>query len=143
MPTVSRPVASLIALLLVVGRAAACLAQSPPSTGPAVQIMILGVFHFANPNPDYAQSQGTDVLAPAHQRELEAVVQQLARFQPTRIALERAPSEADSINADYRRYLAGDFTLSRNEIHQLGFRLAAQQHLPQLYPVDLSAGHGH
>lgn len=102
--------------------------------------MILGVFHFANPNADYAKFQGTDVLTPQRQHEIEAVVNQLAGFRPTRIALERDPSEADSINADYRRYVAGTFPLTRNEIHQLGFRLAAQLHLPQVYPVDFPSG---
>jgi hypothetical protein len=102
--------------------------------------MVLGVFHFANPNADYAKFQGTDVLTPARQREIESVVTQLARFRPTKIALERVPAEADSINADYRQYLAGTFPLTRNEIHQLGFRLAAQLHHPQLYPVDFQLG---
>jgi len=102
--------------------------------------MVLGVFHFANPNADYAKFQGTDVLTPARQQEVATLVTQLAGFRPTKIALERPPSEADSINADYREYLAGRFTLTRNEVHQLGFRLAAQLHLSQLYPVDFPTG---
>jgi hypothetical protein len=102
--------------------------------------MVLGVFHFANPNADYATFQGVDVLTPPRQQEIQAVVAQLARFRPTKIALERIPSEADSINADYRRYLAGTFPLTPNEIHQLGFRLAGQLHLPRLYPVDFQLG---
>jgi hypothetical protein len=132
--------------LLLLTRVLPAPAQSPPA-GPAdsgrtppIQVMVLGVFHFANPNADYAQFQGTDVLTPARQREIEAVVTQLARFRPTKIALERVPEEADSINADYRRYLAGTFSLSRNEIHQLGFRLAAQLHHTRLFPVDFQEG---
>jgi hypothetical protein len=102
--------------------------------------MVLGVFHFANPNADYAKFQGVDVLTPVRQQEIQAVVDQLARFRPTKIALERVPSESDSINADYRRYLAGAFPLTRNEIHQLGFRLGGQLHLPRLYAVDFQLG---
>jgi hypothetical protein len=117
----------------------AALAQATPSA-PPVQVMVLGVFHFANPNADYAQFQGVDVLTPTRQQEIQAVITQLARFQPTKIALERVPSESDSINADYRRYLAGTFSLTRNEIHQLGFRLAALLHLPSLFPVDFPLG---
>jgi hypothetical protein len=98
--------------------------------------MILGVFHFATPNADYAKFQGIDVLTPTRQSEIEEVVTRLGRFRPTKIAVERVASEADSINAEYRRYLAGTFTLTRNEIHQLGFRLAARFHHPQLFPVD-------
>lgn len=141
-PQRSRLAVSL-AVMLFFAWVSPSMAQSPKSphtVAPAVQVMILGVFHFANPNADYAKFQGTDVLTPTRQREIEAVVNQLARFRPTKIALERVPSEADSINAEYRRYLAGGFPLTRNEIHQLGFRLAAQLHHPQLYPVDFQLG---
>lgn len=123
------------ALALGVGWPAAVWAQASPAAPPA-QVLILGVFHFANPNADYAQFQGVDVLTSARQQEIQAVVDQLARFRPTKIAVERIPAESDSINADYRRYLAGSLALSRNEMHQIGFRLAAQLHLPRLYPVD-------
>jgi hypothetical protein len=115
-------------------------AATPPARTPAVQVMVLGVFHFANPNADVAQFQGLDVLTPARQREIRATVAQLARFRPTKIALERVPADADSINADYRGYRAGTFPLGRSEIHQLGFRLAAELHHDQVYPVDFPLG---
>jgi hypothetical protein len=111
-------------------------AQAHGPAGPTVQVLILGAFHFANPNADYAKFEGIDVLTATRQQEIHAVVAQLARFRPTKIAVEGEPSESASINANYRRYLAGTFTLTRNEMHQLGFRLAAQLHLPALYPVD-------
>ena len=111
-------------------------AQDRAGSTPTVQVLVLGVFHFANPNADYAQFEGVDVLTPTRQQEIQAVITQLARFRPTKIALERVPAESDSINADYRRYLAGTFSLTRNEIHQLGFRLAALLHLSSLVPVD-------
>jgi hypothetical protein len=132
-----------LVLLLLLGRGLEALAQSPATPAAVaapVQVMILGVFHFANPNADYAKFKGTDVLTPDRQREIEAVVGQLARFKPTKIALERPTAESDSINADYHRYVTGDFPLTRNEIHQLGFRLAAQLHLARLYPVDFQLG---
>lgn len=103
---------------------------------PPAQVMILGVFHFHNPNADYAQFEGIDVLTAQRQREIEAVSRGLARFRPTRIALERPVAEADSLQADYERYREGAFELTRNEIHQLGFRLAAGLEHDRLYPVD-------
>jgi hypothetical protein len=102
--------------------------------------MVLGVFHFANPNSDYAKFEGTDVLTPVRQQEIAAVVSQLAAFRPTKIALERPPEEAEALNAHYRQYLTGHFILTRNEVHQLGFRLAAQLHHAQLYPIDFQTG---
>ena len=136
-----------LAALCLLSRVSSASAQAHPGSdaaraapAPPIQVMVLGVFHFSNPNADYAQFKGMDVLTAAHQGEIEAIVAQLARFNPTKIALERVPGEADSINADYRRYRAGTFALSRNEIHQLGFRLAAQLNQIQLYPVDVSLG---
>jgi Family of unknown function (DUF5694) len=130
----------LLTAVLCLGGGLPCPAQGPAEPPPAVQVMVLGVFHFGNPNADYAKFQGTDVLTPARQQEIAAVVTQLAAFRPTKIALERAPEQAEALNADYRQYLAGHFTLTRNEVHQLGFRLAAQLHHSQLYPIDFPTG---
>lgn len=107
---------------------------------PPVRVMILGVFHFHNPNADYAKFEGIDVLTDRRQREIEAVADGLAAFRPTRIALERPVEEADSIQADYERFRDGGFELTRNEIHQLGFRLAARLGHRRLYPVDYRMG---
>ena len=110
------------------------------TTQPVIQVMILGVFHFHNPNADYAKFAGIDVLTPKRQREIQQVADQLARFGPTKIAVERTVAEAESLNADYRRYREGAFTLSRNEVHQLGFRLADQLGQEAIYPVDFRKG---
>lgn len=137
------PLAALLPLLRALPLPAQTPAATPPVQAPVratIQVMVLGVFHFSNPNADYAQFRGTDVLTPARQHEIDTVVAQLARFRPTKIALERVPAEVDSINADYRRYRAGTFSLTRNEIHQLGFRLAADLNHTQLYAVDFQSG---
>lgn len=110
------------------------------TTRPVIRVMILGVFHFHNPNADYAKFAGIDVLTPERQREIQQVTDQLARFGPTKIAVERTVAEAESLNADYRRYRAGAFPLSRNEVHQLGFRLAHRLGHEVIYPVDFRKG---
>lgn len=141
MPVFSRLSALVAALSLTLGFANPVAAQTAASTDSApAQILVLGVFHFATPNADYARFQGIDVLTPTRQREIEAVVAALARFAPTRIAVERPATEADSLNADYSQYLAGRFDLARNEVHQLGFRLAARLHQRRVYPIDVPSG---
>lgn len=47
---------------------------------PPAEVIVLGVFPFHNPNADYAQFEGIDVLAPERQREIEAVVVALEDF---------------------------------------------------------------
>ncbi len=105
-----------------------------------VEVLILGVFHFHNPNADYAQFEGIDVLAPERQREIESVVAALEDFRPTKVALERPMAESDSLNARYSRYRDGGFPLTANEVHQLGFRLAARAGHEAVYPVDFRKG---
>lgn len=109
---------------------------------PPARVMVLGVFHFHNPGADYAQFEGIDVLTPERQREIEAVTERLAAFRPTRIALERPVGEAEALQADYEAYREGSFELTRNEIHQLGFRLAARLDHGRLHPVDHRMGMG-
>ena len=112
-------------------------AQQPKAIGPA-KVMILGVFHFANPGADVAQFKGIDVLTRQRQQQIENVVGKLAAFAPNKIAVERVSAESDSINAEYQRYRAGTFTLSRSEMHQLGFRLASRLKHQRVYPVDFA-----
>lgn len=137
---------AVAAALVLVGGAAA---QEPalPTLGrargaglPPAKVLILGVFHFHNPNADYAQFAGIDVLTPERQREIELVTDALTQFAPTRIALEYPASDADSLNDGYRRYREGGFTLGRSEIHQLGYRLAARLGHDAVYPVDHRQG---
>lgn len=107
---------------------------------PPAQVLILGVFHFHNPNADYAQFEGIDVLAAERQREIEAVAGRLEAFAPTRIAVEQPPSDADSLDARLARYRAGTRELTANETEQLGFRLAARLGHERVHPIDYRTG---
>ncbi|MCE5233609.1 MAG: DUF5694 domain-containing protein [Mizugakiibacter sp.] len=86
-----------------------------------VEVMIVGTYHMANPGRDLHNAHADDVLAPGRQRQLADVAAHLARFKPTRIAVEWP---ADVAKARYAAYLDGTLGDSRNEVAQLGFRLA-------------------
>lgn len=91
---------------------------------PRARVMLLGLFHFANPGLDAVKYQPLDVMQPEAQAYLEALAQRLAGFAPTRVLLEY-PQRSDAvINQRYADHLAGRFVLPRNEIYQLGFRVA-------------------
>lgn len=124
--------AAALAILLFFA-AAPAHAQSAP---PRAQVMILGTHHMDNPGLDYANPAVDDVLAPRRQAEIAAVAQALAEFRPTRIAIEVPPSRDSAINAQYGAYRAGTYTLARNEIDQLGYRLAGMLGQGRVYPVD-------
>lgn len=106
------------------------LSQAP--TRP--EILILGTYHMANPGHDIHNMQADDVLAPQRQQEIAQLLDVLQRFHPTVVAIESDPSGPRP--QQYLDYLAGKYTLGRNEIEQVGFRLAKQVGLPAIYPVD-------
>lgn len=98
------------------------------------EVLVLGVYHMANPGRDVFNMQSDDVLAPKRQAEMAQLIEVLKKFQPTKIAIEadvygRRPQE-------YADYLAGKHKLSRNENDQLGFRLAKEMGHKAIYPVD-------
>lgn len=98
------------------------------------EILILGTYHFSSPGKDLHNLRVDDVLAPARQKELQAVTEALARFSPTRVAVEWP---ANVVDERYPKFLAGTLPESRNEVVQIGFRLAKARGLDRVYGLDV------
>lgn len=112
------------------------VATDTSGTNGTAQVMILGTYHFANPGLDVVQVEVADILSPEKQTEVEGVVETLAAFRPTKVAVEvRAPS-VPAMDSLYAAYRAGRHTLSRDEVQQLGFRLGDRFDLPRLHAID-------
>ena len=109
------------------------IAQEPPARA---EILVLGVFHLANPGRDIFNTQVDDVLAPKRQAEIAQVIEVLKRFRPTKVAVEAAFHE-DRIPKRYAEYVAGKYELTRNEIDQIGLRVAKELAHKTVYPVDV------
>lgn len=104
---------------------------------PPAEILLLGTFHFKDAGLDgYKPEVDVDILSPERQREVLEVVDRLARFRPTKIALEARGRGAERLAERYAAYLSDEFELGANEIYQLGFRLARRLGHEQLYFVD-------
>ena len=120
----------LFLALLAIPRASWPQADARP------EIMVLGTYHMSNPGHDIHNMQADDVLSPKRQQEITQLLEALKRFHPTKIAIEadvlgkRAPQQ-------YSDYLAGKYALTRNEIDQIGFRLANELGHRAIYPVDV------
>lgn len=100
------------------------------------EVLLVGTFHLANPGADLANVVVDDVLAPARQEELLRVVSGLARFQPTKVAVE-APWDDERTLLAYESYCRGQASLGRSETEQIGFRLAAACGHAQIFPIDV------
>lgn len=126
---------STLALLLV-SAIAAVAQQTTNDSRVRADVLVLGTYHMSNPGHDIFNMKADDVLAPKRQSEMAELMTVLKKFNPTKIAIEasiwskRAPQE-------YSDYLAGKYTLSRNEIDQIGYRLAKELNHKAIYPVDV------
>src|SRR5687767_2400671 len=86
--------------VLTFGAAHVADAQTRPET-PGCRdgqspIMILGMYHMSNPGLDAVNLDADDVLQPKRQREIQELVDRLAKFRPTKIAVE-APYRSTTV----------------------------------------------
>ena len=102
-----------------------------------VQVLVLGSYHMGNPGLDLYNAKADDVLSAKRQREVQAVVTALARFKPTRVAVEwSADDQPGHTLPAYHDFLAGKRSESRNEIDQIGFRLAQKMKHADAFGID-------
>jgi hypothetical protein len=100
-------------------------------------LLVLGVFHFDDAGLDAYKPRFTiDVMSPERQREIEGVVDHLAGFRPTKVAVEVKPDRQRWLDSLYQEYVQGRYTLGKNEIFQLGFRLARRLGHNRVYAAD-------
>ncbi|MEM8888567.1 MAG: DUF5694 domain-containing protein [Bacteroidota bacterium] len=102
------------------------------------KVLILGSYHMNNPGMDVHNLEADDVLAEKRQAEIQSLVDMLAKFRPTKIAIERRwQTKSDTVaRQKYASYLKGEHDLSRSETQQIGFRLAKQMGHTDVYPID-------
>lgn len=126
------PFRRLVAALALALCPTLALAATPPVA--PVEVMIVGDYHFGNPGRDLHNVVVPDVLVPKVQAQLVQTTDALARFKPTKVAAEWP---ADIASERYAKYLAGTLAPSRNEVVQLGFRLAKTAGLKDFYGIDV------
>lgn len=119
---------------LLAGLIAAAPALAADGDRPA--LLVVGTPHFDNPGRDIVNIRIADVTTPERQREIEAIVERLAAFRPTRVAVEWSAGRQDRLDARYADYRAGRYQLSADERDQIGLRLAARLGLERVDAVD-------
>ena len=113
---------SVPTLALIAALSGPVLAQENPD---APVVMLLGVYHFANPGLDVVNIQADDVSSPERQAEIKAINDQLVMFRPTVVAVEEVASSASLDSPTFAAWQAGQRD-SRGERDQIGFRVARQ-----------------
>lgn len=102
-------------------------------------LVVLGTYHMGTPGSNVVNPEVADVTTPARQKQMVELVERLKKFKPTKIVLECDHPEADAKTQElYDKYLAAQYQLSKNEINQIGFRLAKEAGHKKVYCVDWS-----
>jgi hypothetical protein len=131
----------ILTLPLLVPRAVP--AQDPVAAfreHPRAQVLVLGTFHFQDAGLDSYQPQfAFDIRAPERRRQLEEVLARLAGWRPTRIAVENRVDRQARLDSLYALYPGGGLDTLRNEIYQVGFRLAKRLGHEGVFAVDAPA----
>ncbi len=131
---------------------AGCVATTPetaldaPETAwqgpPPVRIMILGSYHMAAPNLDLVNAKVDSVLTPKRQGELQALARELAAFDPTVIAIERATDAPDYVDREFEAFTDEMLAATPSESVQIGYRVARLSGVDRVHGVDEQPGEG-
>ena len=110
-------------LMLCMSALPAAAFAAVPSPVPA-KVMMMGVFHFANPGRDMVKSGVINVMTRENQAYLDGLATRLAGFHPTAVLIECEPSEQAKFDEKFTAFRNGTFALTSNEDFQIGFRVA-------------------
>jgi len=112
------------------------LAQSPTPAPARIQVMVLGTYHFDNPGQDLHNMKVDSVLTPAKQAELADVASRLAKFNPTKIAVEALSDRPDFVSNKFDGFTPDKLSKDPDERTQIAFRLAHQLGQKSVYGID-------
>ena len=115
------------------------------------EVLLIGSFHYNNPNADGIKTNAFNVLENKPQQELEKISNQIKKFNPDKIFVEweyDKQSELDSlyklyVDGTYQKYIDGKYKgknkyalYNENEIFQLGFRSGKKAGLKTIHGID-------
>jgi len=112
------------------------LAQSPTPAPARIQVMVLGTYHFDNPGQDLHNMKVDSVLTRAKQAELADVASRLAKFNPTKIAVEALSDQPDFVTNKFDGFTSEKLITDPDERTQIAFRLAHQLGHKSVYGID-------
>lgn len=105
---------------------------------PKHKALVLGTFHF-NSNTDESDVKGKhkmDIFSKENQKQLDSLMKILKKFNPTKIAIEWQPRAQSYVDSVYNEYRNDKWKIRKNEIFQIGFKLAKQLNHKTLYCID-------
>jgi Family of unknown function (DUF5694) len=102
------------------------------------EVILFGVFHFANPGRDLVRVDQVDISTPGNQTYLAELAKRLCNFRPTAILLEFDRAREPEMRKQFDDYRSGKIELGLNENYQIGFRVAKACGVEKIYGFDES-----
>jgi hypothetical protein len=122
-------------VLLILSSLPSATAQ-PAERPEPVRVLVLGTYHFDNPNLDLHNVKADDVRTPEKQAELADVASRLVRFSPNKIAVEAVSDRADLTTKKFDGFTPDTLIKDRDEREQIAFRLAHNLGQKAVYGID-------
>lgn len=123
-------------LLMALLPGMAMSAPAPSDAPEPARVMLVRMFHFANPGRDMVKGRVIEVMTPANQAYLDGFADRIAAFAPTDVLVECSTAEQPRHDASFGDYRAGRFALPSNETYQIGYRVAARAALDRVTCFD-------
>ena len=105
-----------------------------------VEVLLIGTSHWNNfqqRGTDIAQSNEIDILSDDYQSQLIALSERISAFNPSKIFVERTTAYQPKLDSLYKLYRDSNWgDDKRNEIYQLGFRVADMLNHNQVFGID-------
>lgn len=104
-----------------------------------IKVYLLGTFHF-----NQADTLLYDVRTEKHQQSIKKLSGIIAALKPDKVFIERMPEweKENRVDSLYQQYRKGALSKARNEIWQVGARVAAALNHPHIYQCDQPGMYG-
>lgn len=104
-----------------------------------IKVYLLGTFHF-----EQMDSLRYNVNDDKHQKSIEKLAGIVTRLRPDKVFIEKMPEweHKNRIDSLYQQYRKGDLRKRRNEIWQVGARVASALNHPHLFQCDQPGMYG-
>lgn len=93
------------------------------------EILLLGTYHFGGNTADVIKVTDDNILNEKKQDELSTLLDKLEKFKPEKIYVENEPSRQQFWDSIYVEYKGNKGIKIKNEIFQIGTKLASRLHL--------------
>lgn len=104
-----------------------------------IKVYLLGTFHF-----DQVDTLVYDVRNEKHQQSIKKLTDIVIGLKPDKVFIEKMPEweHQNRIDSLYQQYRNGNLSKARNEIWQVGGRVAAALNHPHIYQCDQPGRYG-